>query len=81
MNRFRGSRVDSTIVSEVGCIRSMGRRLCAVKISWPWAPFANSPSAGFTLAGNEHDQIDQQVEDGMRALLDVPVDGLEEALW
>lgn len=36
--------------------------------------------AGFTLAGNEHDQIDQQVEDGMRALLDVPVDGLEEAL-
>lgn len=37
--------------------------------------------AGFTLAGNEHDQIDQQVEDGMRALLDVPVDGLEEALW
>lgn len=36
--------------------------------------------AGFTLAGNEHDQIDQQVEDGMRTLLDVPVDGLEEAL-
>lgn len=36
--------------------------------------------AGFNLAGNEHDQIDQQVEDGMRALLDVPVDGLEETL-
>lgn len=36
--------------------------------------------AGFALAGNEHDQIDQQVEDGMRALLDVPADGLEEAL-
>ena len=36
--------------------------------------------AGFTLAGNEHDPFDQQVEDGMRSLLDVPVDGLEEAL-
>ena len=37
--------------------------------------------AGFTLAGSEHTKIDQQVEDGTRSLLNVPVDGLEGALW
>lgn len=35
---------------------------------------------GFTLAGTDRDLIGRQVEDGLRALLDVPTDGLEKVL-
>ena len=36
--------------------------------------------AGFTLAGTEHTTIDKQVKDGMRSLMDVPIDGLDGVL-
>ena len=36
--------------------------------------------AGLTLAGTEHTTIDKQVKDGMRSLMDVPIDGLDGVL-
>ena len=36
--------------------------------------------AGLTLASAERTQIDEQVEEGMRSLMDVPIDGLDGVL-